>query len=129
VVVGFDITPVGPVGRNLVQAYGDGGFRVGGTRYLGSCIVLRARTLAWAVDARDQITLESLAAVIDPEQRVRFLLIGCGRTGATPNPAIAAGLAAHGITSEWMDTGAACRTYNVLASEDRDVAAALIAVA
>ena len=33
-----------------------------------------------------------------------------------------------GIVPEWMDTGAACRTFNVLLSEDRAVAAALIAV-
>ncbi|MFO1113453.1 MAG: Mth938-like domain-containing protein [Rhodospirillales bacterium] len=33
-----------------------------------------------------------------------------------------------GIGVEWMNTGAACRTYNVLVLEDRDVAAALIAI-
>ena len=38
-----------------------------------------------------------------------------------------AALRAAGITLEWMDTGAACRTFNVLLLDDREVAAALIA--
>ncbi|PPR68246.1 MAG: hypothetical protein CFH02_01041, partial [Alphaproteobacteria bacterium MarineAlpha3_Bin1] len=39
-----------------------------------------------------------------------------------------AGLREWGIVLEWMDTGAACRTFNVLLSEERACAAALIAV-
>jgi uncharacterized protein len=128
VVVGLDITPAAPAGRPLIQAYGNGGFRIGGTHYRGSCIVLRASAVPWPVTLFDRITLDSLAAITEPAHRVRFLLIGCGRTGATPLAPVAAGLAARGISSEWMDTGAACRTFNVLAIEDRDVAAALIAV-
>ena len=34
----------------------------------------------------------------------------------------------HGIVLEWMDTGAACRTFNVLVAEERRVAAAILAV-
>ena len=40
--------------------------------------------------------------------------------------ALRAALKAHGIAVEAMDTGAACRTYNVLLAEDRRVAAALL---
>jgi uncharacterized protein len=38
------------------------------------------------------------------------------------------GFAEFGVAVEAMDTGAACRTYNVLLAEARPVAAALIAV-
>ena len=41
-------------------------------------------------------------------------------------PALRAALKAHGIAVEAMDTGAACRTYNLLLAEDRRVAAALL---
>ena len=41
-------------------------------------------------------------------------------------PALRAALKARGIAIEAMDTGAACRTYNVLLAEDRRVAAALL---
>jgi uncharacterized protein len=40
-----------------------------------------------------------------------------------------AAVRARGLALEWMDTGAACRTFNVLLAEGRPVAAALLAVA
>lgn len=124
----LDITPsVAPV-RQLITAYGDGGFRISGRRHAGSCIVFLERTLAWAAGGRDGITAESLSPVIEAGDAVRILLIGAGRGAAEPVPAVRDALRARGIVAEWMDTGAACRTFNVLASEDRQVAAALIAV-
>jgi uncharacterized protein len=59
---------------------------------------------------------------------VEVLLLGCGLRLIQPGPAFRAELKALGVVVEPMDTGAACRTYNVLLSEDRRVAAALIAV-
>lgn len=125
---GLDITPTVAPGRQLIQAYGDGGFRVSGQRHAGSLLVFRERTLAWAVKHRDDITVESLSAVIEAGDAVRILLIGAGRGVAEPAPLVRDALREHGVVAEWMDTGAACRTFNVLASEDRQVAAALIAV-
>ena len=43
-----------------------------------------------------------------------------------PNPRLLARLVAAGIGTEVMDTRAACRTYNILAEEGRNVAAALV---
>ena len=57
-----------------------------------------------------------------------ILLIGCGPASALLAPAIRRMLEEAGLGVEIMDTGAACRTFNVLLSEDRAVAAALIAV-
>lgn len=125
---GLDITPASAPGRQLIQAYGDGGFRVSGRRHAGSLLVFRERALAWAVKGRDDVTVESLSAVIEAGDAVRILLIGAGRGAAEPLPAVRDALREHGVVAEWMDTGAACRTFNVLASEDRQVAAALIAV-
>jgi uncharacterized protein len=56
------------------------------------------------------------------------LLIGCGARMAFVPRALRDALKAGGIACDGMDTGAACRTYNVLLAEDRRVAAALIAV-
>ncbi len=47
---------------------------------------------------------------------------------APPPPALRAALRAAGVALEAMDTGAACRTFNVLVAEERRVAAALIAL-
>ena len=61
-------------------------------------------------------------------QSVRILVVGCGRAFTPKPPHLDAELRAAGIGVEWMDTGAACRTFNVLLLEDREVAAALIAI-
>ena len=57
------------------------------------------------------------------------LLLGCGPRAVLPPRALRDALRAKGLVVEPMDTGAACRTYNVLMAEDRRVAAALIPVA
>ncbi len=120
----MDVTPLVPAGRQLIQGYGDLGFTISGRRWDGSVLVLPDRTLAWPVTALAGLTLASLAEVGAPD----ILVLGCGpRMGVVP-PDIRAALRAAGTVIEPMDTGAACRTYNVLLAEDRRVAAALIAV-
>lgn len=124
----MDITPSVPADRQLIQSYGGGGFRISGARHRGSVLVFPARTLAWAVDAADAASAASLAAVSEEEPKVELLLIG---TGPRMLP-IPAELRAHfrgmRVVVEGMDTGAACRTYNVLLAEERRIAAALIAI-
>jgi uncharacterized protein len=59
---------------------------------------------------------------------VSILLLGCGKRMGSVPLALREGLRARGVVVEPMDTGAACRTYNVLLSEERRVAAALIKI-
>lgn len=116
--------------RKIINAYGDGGFRVAGVRHQGSLLVFTDRVQAWPVDIAAAVTADSLAPVVcDVAGATTVLVVGCGPAFAPPTPGLAASLREAGILLEWMDTGAACRTFNVLLSEDRDVAAALIAVA
>ncbi len=124
----MDVTPLIPAERQLIQAYGGGRFRIANAVYQGSVIVLPERTLLWPVLAAAAVTLESLADVFAAEPRVEILLLGCGGSAAPPGRRLRADLRAHGIVLEPMDTGAACRTFNVLLAEERRVAAALIAV-
>ena len=97
-------------------------------RYRGSILVLPDWAAAWPLTTIDQLDLASLEPVLAAEPRVEVLLIGCGPAMALIDPALRAAVRARGVTLEPMDTGAACRTYNVLMAEDRRVAAALIAV-
>jgi uncharacterized protein len=53
-------------------------------------------------------------------------VIGTGNTLHFPDPRYTAGFLTQGIGVEVMDTHAACRTYNILLSEDRNVVAALL---
>lgn len=123
----MEINPVAPKDRQYVQRYDAGGFRVSGTDYAGSVIVLPSRTLLWPVAHFDDITAEQLAAPLDAAQpALELLIIGCGRRGLPLSPAIRTALKARRIGVETMDTGAACRTYNVLVMDGRRVAAALI---
>ena len=68
------------------------------------------------------------AARQKPNRKIDLLLIGCGTLGKYIEPNIFVQLREALITAEAMDTGAACRTFNVLIAEDRRVAAALIPV-
>ena len=70
-----------------------------------------------------------MAPVLEAEPAVEILLIGTGSAMAPIPPALRALLRSRGIGCDGMDTGAACRTYNVLLAEGRRVAAVLIAVA
>ncbi|HLO78801.1 MAG TPA: Mth938-like domain-containing protein [Magnetospirillum sp.] len=124
----MDITPVVSADRQLISGYGDLGFTISGIRHEGSVLVLPTRTLPWAVTAMAELTVESLAPILTAEPRPAVLMLGCGKGMSLVPRDIKAALRAAGIVVEPMDTGAACRTYNVLLTEGRDVAAALIAV-
>jgi uncharacterized protein len=109
-------------GRQIIERYGPSGFRVSGMVYRGPVLIFPDRTLPWT-DAT--MTEAGLAPVVE-HGGVELLLVGLGRRMAPVAAALRARLKAHGIAVEAMETGAACRTYNVLLAEDRRVAAALL---
>ena len=121
----MELTPLVPTGRQVIERYGERGFRVAGVIYHGSVLVFPDRTLLWAAVSASDVTWESLAPVIE-HGGVQILLLGLGRRMRAMPPTLRCGLHACGIVLEPMDTGAACRTYNVLLAEDRRVAAALL---
>ncbi len=82
----------------------------------------------WPVEGPDSITANSLTAVHDISEPLEILIVGCGPAFAQEPAGLRTALREKGLSLEWMDTGAACRTYNVLVGEDRRVAAALVAV-
>lgn len=124
----MDITPAIPAGRQVVDAYGGAGFRITRQRHDGSVLVFPTETLSWPVASMADLSAELLQPVIDRAADVEVLLIGCGASIAFLDIDLRALLKQHGIVADLMDTGAACRTYNVLLAEDRRVAAALLAV-
>jgi uncharacterized protein len=121
----MELTPLVQAGRQVIERYGVSGFRVAGVVHRGSILVFPDRTEPWvAVDA-SSVTFESLAPVVE-YGGVQILLLGLGRRASAVPIALRAALHAAGIVLEAMDTGAACRTYNVLVGEERSVAAALL---
>ena len=112
-----------------VDAYGAGGFRLAGQRHEGSVLIIEDQARAWAVSSPAGLTFESLAPVLDaPRAEVELLVLGMGAHNALPSKAIREGLLAAGIGLEFLDTPGAAKLYNLLTSEGRRVAAALIAI-
>ena len=118
-------TPPVPTTRRLVEGYGPGRFRISGTIYERPVIVLLDAVLDWPIAAISELSADSLSAVAAAEPRIEILIIGCGARMAFIRPDLRQALRAAGLVVDAMDTGAACRTYNVLLAEDRRVAAAL----
>jgi len=123
----MEITPVASGGRQLIESYGGGGFQVSGERYRGSILVMPERTLAWPVTTVEELSPESLEPLV-ALGAFDVVLLGCGPVMVQVPADLRAVVRERGLALEPMDTGAACRTYNVLISEQRQVAAALIAV-
>ncbi len=119
--------PVVPT-PTIIDAYGAGGFRVSGEAFRGSIIVLPDRVVPWPITDIAGLSKEMLAPILDSRPPVEILLIGCGLRMAPIAPGLRQELREAGVVVDAMDTGAACRTFNVLRSEERRVAAALIAV-
>ena len=113
-----------PARVNAFTGYGEGYVLLNGVRRESSVIVLPERIVEWPVAsfaALAEADFERIAA-LKPE----VVLLGTGARLRFPPPALAAPLARAGIGLEVMDLQAACRTYNILAAEERIVAAALV---
>ncbi len=125
---GFLMEPARFPGRAPIEAYGNGGFRFAEMSHRGSILALPSGIEAWAVAAAAEITPQNLRRVVEEAPAIEILLVGTGDTMVPLSREARAALDAAGLVPELMATGAAVRTYNVLLSESRAVAAALVAV-
>jgi len=127
----MDVTPLVPDGVQIIQGYGDGGFRIVQVFHRGPILVMPEATVPWTVTPEtalapfDPAALEPILAA-DPGFDI--LLIGTGPSQVFIPPAIRQRIRERGPVAEMMDTGAACRTFNLLLAEGRRVAAALLPV-
>ncbi len=117
-------------GQHLVDAYGAGGFRFADMSHRGSLLALPSGVHAWAARTISDADPQSLAALFaEPAGAVELLIVG---TGASPAPLPAelrASLRDSGIRCDFMATGSAVSTYNILLGERRRVAGAFLATA
>ncbi len=102
-----------------IEGYGPGFFRVGTEVIAGPMLMLPTGASAWA-------GLPDLTAVLAVADRIDVLFVGMGREIRDLEAGLRGELEAAGIGVEIMATPSACRTYNVLLSEGRRVAAALM---
>ncbi len=115
----------------MIAAHGGGGFAFAGMSYRGSILAtpLGVRPIAaTTIDDLDLLTLTLLLAEIGERPgSIEFLIIGTGERLAPAPKALREALREAGLRFEIMATGPALRVYNVMQSEDRRVAAVLIA--
>lgn len=102
-----------------IDSYGPGFFRVNNT-------VIQGGALIHAKGARSWGGFEDLQTVLAMKSEIDFVVLGTGATMVLAPSAFRSALETAGIGIEPMATPTACRTYNVLVSEGRRVAAVLI---
>jgi len=117
--------PDSAAGVNSITRHETGRVFVGNLPFEGALLVPWVGTVQpWAVAGFEALQPESFASLLafKPE----LVVFGSGARLRFVHPRLLAGLINAGIGVETMDSGAACRTYNVLASEGRSVLAALL---
>jgi len=117
--------PDTPEGVNVITRHEPGRVWVGGTAFDHSLLLpWSGAVVPWPVAAFDELGAAHFERVLAlaPE----LVIFGSGTRLRFPPPAWLRALIDARIGVETMDTAAACRTYNVLASERRAVVAALL---
>jgi uncharacterized protein len=111
-------------GANLIRRYGADFIQIGEQEIRASCIVTASTLTPWPPRKVEEVTVESLAPLFALQPEV--VVLSTGGTQKFPRAALRAEFAARKIGLEVMEVGAACRTYNVLISEERRVLAAVL---
>ncbi len=126
--LGMDVTPLVSKGRQVIRSYGSGGFKVNDAAFTGTILIAGDHTQSLAISTLADVTISLLAPLIASDPKPEILIVGTGSRMEQVSSALRQELRTHGIMVECMDTGAACRTYNVLIGEDRRVSALLMAI-
>jgi uncharacterized protein len=109
---------------HLVRRYGGGEIVIGEQRLRQPVIITPQRlVLDWGASSLQHLTEADLAGLF--ALQVEIVLLGEGEIQAAPSAWLRSSFRARGIALEYMNLGAACRTYNILANEERSVAAGL----
>ena len=108
---------------NLVRSYGNGEIIVGEQRITRPLIITPTRLLDWGAASLQSLHEQDLQPLFETGAEV--ILLGAGETQLFASAAVRASFRARSVALECMTLGAACRTYNILASEERPVAAGL----
>ena len=108
----------------LFSGYGSGYVAVNGVRYESGVIVTPDKVTEWAANGFEALSAADFGFVA--ELKPEIVIFGTGAAQRFPLPNLARSLTAIGVGVEVMDSRAACRTYNILASEGRKVVAAIL---
>ena len=112
-------------GANTITGYGDGYVEINQTPYAHAVLLSSDGAIsAWPAQSFDSLESSHFAQMV--ELKPELILIGTGSKQRFPKPELLKSLILAKIGFEIMDSQAACRTYNILVSEGRQVLLALI---
>ncbi|MDH3513492.1 MAG: Mth938-like domain-containing protein [Gammaproteobacteria bacterium] len=114
------------VGQNLIRAYAPGVITINDVAHRHSLVLTPERVLEWPPAGFDDLLAAHFESIA--ELRPEVVLLGTGARLRFPAPRLTRSLVEANIGLEVMDTGAACRTYNILMSDGRRVVAALLMI-
>jgi len=121
----MDVTPLIRRDAKIIQSYRGGTFKISNEIYTTPVFIMPDRVLVWEFLAKE-LTVTAFEALRPYLENIEVLLLGTGNRLVLPSPKLRQAVKAElGFTLETMDTGAACRTYNVLLAEGRKIAAGL----
>jgi uncharacterized protein len=110
---------------HIINGYEAGCVIIDGREYREGLIVSPERIVrGWGPDDAIRLAIEHIQALLDLDPQV--IVIGTGARQVLPHPHLYCVAADFGVGIEIMDTGAACRTYNIIMAEGRKVAAGLL---
>ena len=108
-----------------VGSFVDNVILIGKVRYTSSLIVTPKQVVRdWPPQHPDQLTIDDFRMILDLEPEL--ILVGTGNVLRFPDSVLLKGVIRAGIGIDFMDSSAACRTYNILATEGRHVVAGII---
>ena len=111
-----------------IEAYGAGGFRFADMSHRGSILALPTGVRAWSPTRPEEIDMIALADVLAaPRGSIELLIVGTGAQLAPLSRETREGLRDAGVRVDFMATGSAVSTYNILLGERRRVAGAFLA--
>ena len=112
-------------GANTITGYGDGYVEINQTPYAHAVLLSSDGAIsAWPVESFDSLKASDFDPMIT--LKPELILIGTGSRQRFPKPELLKSIFSAKIGFEIMDSQAACRTYNILVGEGRQVLLALI---
>ena len=112
-------------GVNVIRSYDDTSISINSQTYNKSLVVSGDSLIeGWNIKQVNELNPENLSQLLELQPEV--ILIGTGTNIEFPHPATYSRIINQGIGIEFMDSRAACRTYNILISENRKVVAGII---
>jgi uncharacterized protein len=112
-------------GANTITGYGDGYVEINKTPHAHAVVLSSDGAISeWSAQSFEDLEAHHFSQLVD--LKPELILIGTGKRQRFPKPELLKALISAKIGFEIMDSQAACRTYNILVGEGRQVLLALI---